>query len=326
MSKCDVVIEFDRPDRTFTAGEAVSGKVHVTANKDVASDGVKVKAVWQTHGRGNRAGGEVDEVTFRGEQLRAGDRKTYEFSFDAPAGPLTYHGHYLNVDQYIHASVDIPWAIDPKAKEEYILEPDPAGETHDSDPGVTCTGASSKGHKFALLVTLIIATVASIAVPPYGALAWLIVVPVLFTLVRNFMALRKLGSVSFDLAQSYVSPGQSVPLTLECCPSGRPGINGIAATLKAQEIVVSGSGTNRSTHTKTVVEEQCVIREAMHLDMGLQTIEAAVTIPETAAWTFHASDNDLKWTLTVRVDIPGWPDWVGQVDIDLVPGPATTSA
>lgn len=325
MSKCDVVIEFNRTDRTFIPGETVSGKVHVTANKDVACDGVKVEALWHTHGRGNRAGGSVETTAFPGEQLRAGDRKTYAFSFDVPAGPLTYHGDYLNVDQYIRATVDIPWALDPKAEEEYVLLPDPAGETHDGDQGIICTGHTKKAHKIVLLAFMVGATIASIAFHPYGALAWLIVIPIFFMAVRNFLASRKLGAASFHLAQSYVSPGQSVPLTIECSPSGRLGINAITATLCAQEAVVSGSGTNRTTHTKTVQDEKTTLCEARQLDFGHQEIAGWLPIPETEAWTFRASDNELKWTLTVRVDIPGWPDWVGQTQVALVPGRAAAS-
>ena len=37
MSKCDISIKFDRPDRTYRGGETVSGEVHVQVNKDITS-------------------------------------------------------------------------------------------------------------------------------------------------------------------------------------------------------------------------------------------------------------------------------------------------
>ena len=326
MSKCDVVIEFDRTDRTFTPADTISGKVRVTANKDVAGSGVEIEALWRTHGRGNRAGGSYETITFPGEQLRAGDTKMYEFSIEAPDRPLTYHGHYLNVDHYIRASVDIPWALDPKAEEEYVLLPGPAGETHDSDTSVTCAGGNSRGHKIALLITTIIASVATMVFRPYGALAWLLVVLVFAKFIWNSLASKKLGAVSFHLANSCVSPGQSAPLTIECCPPRRIDIAAVTATLTAREVVVSGSGTKRTTHTKTVLDEQFVLIEATQLPYGRQELEAQVPIPETNAWTFSATDNSLKWTLAVRVAVPGWPDWVGSTEINLVPGPATAGA
>ena len=322
MSKCDVEIEFDRSSRTFVPGEAVSGKVHVTANKDVASNGVKVEVLWRTHGRGNRAGETLDTISISGEQLPAGHRRSYTFSFKAPDGPLTYHGRYLNVDQYIRARVDIPWAFDPKAEVEYILLGNPAGESHFSDPGITCTGSSYKASWSGLLFFVVIATIVTFAAYPLGALSWLLVVSRLFKMLRDFLVSRKVGATSFHLDKSHASPGQTVKMTLECSPSGPMQLNTIAATLKAREIVISGSETNRSTHTHTVHDEQFIICEGAQLNLGPQTLEGSITIPETEAWTFQASSNVLKWTLTVRVDISGWPDWVGDTEITVVPGPA----
>ena len=106
------------------------------------------------------------------------------------------------------------------------------------------------------------------------------------------------------------------------CPARRIDITAVTAALEAREVVVSGSGTNETTHTKTVHEEQLVLNEAMQLPRGQQILEARAAIPETNAWTFSATDNSLEWTLMVRMEIDGWPDWVGSTEIDMVPGPA----
>ena len=45
MSKCDIVIEFDKDDRTFRAGEIISGKVYVTPDTDMPCDGVLIEPI-----------------------------------------------------------------------------------------------------------------------------------------------------------------------------------------------------------------------------------------------------------------------------------------
>jgi len=123
MSKCDLQIVFERDDRTYRGGDEVSGTVYVQVNQDVETNGIVLERFWQTHGRGNTATGPKERnVLFQGD-LRAGQSLSYPFRFTAPDGPPTYHGRYLNVDHYVHVHVDIPWAIDPKLKEEYVLLP-----------------------------------------------------------------------------------------------------------------------------------------------------------------------------------------------------------
>ena len=115
MSKCDISIEFDAENRTYRGGETVSGRVLVEVNKDLTSNGIKLIHFWQTHGYGNTDAGErVEEMLDTDSQLFAGEVRTYPFSFVADRQPLTYHGHYVNIDHYVRVEVDVPWAIDPK--------------------------------------------------------------------------------------------------------------------------------------------------------------------------------------------------------------------
>jgi len=321
MPKCDIVIEFDKSDRTFRAGETISGKVHVTANTDVSCDGVKIETAWSTHGRGNRDSGSIDTLRYDGEQFSAGQTVIYEFSFEAPSWPLTYHGHYLNVDHYVRIRLDVPWAFDPKAREEYLLLPGPAcapvGEVH----GVTETGGSKKSLGCALLVAVVVALVSlGFGFFPVIAVAWLVVAVLGFMVFRNSLAARKLGEVAFHLDRHRAAPGERLGVSVDLSP-GRPvSINKIAATLRGREEVVSGSGTDRTTHTKTLCKELFTLRETGQLPAGQQTVSGDILIPQTEAWTFHADDNKLVWDVTLRVDIPNWPDWAASAELELLPG------
>ena len=49
--------------------------------------------------------------------------------------------------------------------------------------------------------------------------------------------------------------------------------------------------------------------------MGEEVIlEEIFRLPDNAGPSFSAVDNELKWCLKVRVDIPRWPDWMEEYE------------
>ena len=82
MSKCDISITFDQPDRTYRGGDTVSGEVHVQVNKDITSNGIHLTQHWKTHGYGNTDGDDHHGETLAEQsQLTAGQTMTFPFSF-----------------------------------------------------------------------------------------------------------------------------------------------------------------------------------------------------------------------------------------------------
>ena len=311
MSKCDLKIVYDRPDRRYRGGEAVTGTVHVQVNKDVRCNGLMVEHFWQTHGRGNTATGERQtNVLFRGD-LQAGQLVSYPFSFVAPQGPPTYHGHYLNIDHYVNLRVDIPWALDPKRKEEYILLPGRGDYGH--LPSEAAGQAHSKGFlaKLGMPVGLAMIVIGIFLLCPFG----LILIPagcaILFFSLRKSLAEKKIGKVELTCGTPNVRPGSGVPVRLAFTPRGSAHLNGITATLTGVEQCVSGSGTDRTTHTHKLHERVFALSPERDLAANQPIrVEGLVLIPQTEAFTFHADDNDLIWKLEIRIDIPLWPDWL----------------
>ena len=313
MSKCDVNIVLDRTNRTFRPGEEVSGTVQVRVNRDVKCNAVLLEHFWQTHGRGNKASGAKVTSTLHRGDLRAGESLSIPFSVAAPNGPPTYHGHYLNVDHYLNARVDIPWAIDPKRKEEYILLP----------------GSRSWGHlpKTALGRNEAIKTLSQAAAPigvgllVVGGLCFplffpcgIVLIPagliVLFLALRKKMAESKMGAVKLNFGSLQVSPGGKIPLQLDFTPRQTSKLNRIIAKLKGEEKCVSGSGTNKTTHTHKLHEQTVELMREGDVAAGRRIqMRADVAVPQTGAFTFSASDNEVIWSLEVRIDIPLWPDW-----------------
>lgn len=125
MAKCDLTIHLEDEQEVYRPGDVVKGYVEVRADAEVQCNGLTVGCRWKTHGKGNADRGEsISQDVFQGT-WRAGAVQRYPFAIELPGGPYTYHGHYVNVAWEVHAQADIPWAFDPKAEREIVLEAHP---------------------------------------------------------------------------------------------------------------------------------------------------------------------------------------------------------
>ena len=312
MAKCDVSIEFDRADRAYRSGEEVTGSVVIQAHQDVRCNELAIEHFWQTHGRGNKDTGErARTVLFEGE-WRSGETARFPFRFIAPPGPATHRGNYLNIDHYVAARVDVPWAFDPKCQEEFLLTPTApdyfAGtqaEHHD------VAKATEQFKKFAVPGAVVLIVIGVLCIFPFG----IIMIPaglyLLFIGLRNQFAEKRLGQVGFQLARTEVVPGEQVPVRLSIRPQKTTEHNGITAKLTGVEKATSGSGTNSTTYTHKLCEETITLCEAGTVTPGAPLdLETSVAIPADAPYSFLASDNKILWQIELRIDIPRWPDWV----------------
>jgi hypothetical protein len=93
---------FDRADRLFRFGDEVTGRVVTVAGSDLRCRKVRISYSWRTHGKGDRDKGGADKLMLAEEVfLTKGERQDFSFRFKVPVGPVTYHGHHLNVDWYV---------------------------------------------------------------------------------------------------------------------------------------------------------------------------------------------------------------------------------
>ena len=125
MAKCDVSVRLEEEREFYHPGDIIRGSVEVRIDDAVKCNALTVGLRWRTHGKGNVASETaVSQVLFEGEwQAGAVFQRPFELQF--PAGPFTSHGHYLNVVWEVYATVDIPWAIDPRTEHEVVLQADP---------------------------------------------------------------------------------------------------------------------------------------------------------------------------------------------------------
>ncbi len=318
MSKCDLQIVFDRSDRTYRGGEQVTGEICVTVNRDVNCDGLIIERFWRTHGRGNRdSGGRQKYSPFLG-QWCAGESYRYPFCFDAPDGPPTYHGRYLNIDHYIGVRVDIPWARDPKAEEEYILLPGPKP--------YGCRPVARHGRKvvaglgqFSPMIGAAMIGAGIFLGIPFG----IVLIPagllVLFIGLWRTLAEQKLGKVQVTLGP-HAAPGGRMPICVTFMPKRSSSLNGITARLLGQERCTSGSGTNRTTHTHKLHTSSVTLASQGEVTAGQPIrVDGYVEIPKINAYSFSASNNKIVWEVELRVDIPMWPDWLEKRPITVRP-------
>lgn len=143
-----------------------------------------------------------------------------------------------------------------------------------------------------------------------GAMFFFVPGTILFFVVSSWIASRRLGSVTFEIASPVLRRGQTVEWRLALQPPRAVEIGGVTAQVVGRERVVRGSGTNRTTHTHVVVEEELVLSPAWSLPRGLPfERRGSFVVPEDAPLSFKATDNALEWQVTCTVDLPRWPDW-----------------
>jgi hypothetical protein len=320
MSECDITIEFDKADRSYQAGETITGKVRLTPKARMHRHKVMIEIVWATRGRGNGNGATGDGLEYAGRHFQPGQTVEYEFRFTAPPGPLTYHGHYLKIDHYIKVRLETPGHRDHEVGKEFILLPGPTCKPSQPPHSVSTVGQRPKnmGCAVAAIVAAAIALMLT-GLPPTVGFVLIVGAFGIFKLFGGSQAEKLLGKTTLSLSRNSVAPNEWLPVSVEFSPTRSIKIDGVVAILRGYEQVISGSEGKRKTHTKTIFQKQYPISGSLRLPPGRQVISGDIPIPKTGAWTFCAEDNRLIWEVTMRVYIPDRPDWSASTELKLHP-------
>lgn len=324
MSKCQIVITFDRPDRVYFGGEKVRGVAKVIVNEDTKGNGIRLTHRWRTHGRGNADSGPEEAILLApAQQLMAGEQMEFPFEVTAPTHPVTYRGHLIFLDHYIRVDVEVPWARNPWAEEEYIVRPgqQPPQMTGSRDqvislkPPVPEAGMAGKIVLWLVAIVLLgfVAAFAFFLLPVIAAVA-------LYFWLRKLAVAARTGNVQVSMPHRIVAPAEPWPVSIHFTPRKSFQVNGIFVQIVGKESATSGSGSNKTTTTHELFSERYVLREAGFL-MADATVDEKLVIPfpDTRAFSLEQSDNTIKWTAEVRIDIPRYPDWVTTESLQVVP-------
>jgi hypothetical protein len=333
MSKCDITIQFDRESREYVTGEAITGVITVEANKSLNCDGLMLQQLWRTHGWGN-----IDKEVLVKTKLWEGEWEPgqvyrYPFELIAPPKPMTYRGHYINVDHYIQVRASVPWAIDVKHEDDYILLPSESSTAHHNEikskmaGGINIGFGNGKSFGFgngikAGIGGIIVCIILLLACFPFAiVLIPLILIGAIWSL-RNVLAQLKIGKVEVEIEETQIVPTERINCVLAFTPKKQVTVNTIIAKLTGEERCVSGSGSNRTTHTHSLYEKEFALSAPTQYPAGEPVrLTTSIELPATNAYTFNDSNNDVNWKLELRVDIPKWPDWVKSTDLILHPAP-----
>ena len=332
MSNCELRIELDRENPVYQIGEKINCTIHVKVNKTVKCKGLVVEKGWETHGRGNQDSGGIEELTLFQGEWRPGE---YQFpcSFKIDSGPLTYHGHYVNVDWKLLVRADIPWAIDPKASREIVIERNTdtrAGDRSRSELNKPINPDDGGNKPGAMVMTfLMFLVIGGIFVATgwkeddltgiiFGIIAILASLVPVYLYIHKYLAQRKLGKVDLHVYQVSLRPGDETEVSVNFTPKESIQVNRVAILLRGEEEATSGSGTRRKTHSCIVHKKEYELSEKTRLGKRLIFDRSVkIAIPEDAPHTFIASDNKILWKLVLFIDIEDWPDWTSSRRIEV---------
>jgi hypothetical protein len=245
---------------------------------------------------------------------------------------VTYRGHLLNVEWGVHATADVPWALDPQDTQDLVLL---AAPTHAAPRPASLSLSSDASGKLKLFFSAMLISIFALAGLTPGIIgavngqplgiamsAFILVMLAAITAftLRSAIASRRLGEVTMELEHDVVMPGEQVVCVVRFTPRSGGKLNVARFELSADEIVVSGSGTDRRTHTNTLHQHAVEVARDLQLSPG-QPVEgrALLAIPQGAQPSIDLRDNDLRWRVSCQLDIPGWPDWAGQRAVWVLP-------
>jgi len=248
----------------------------------------------------------------------------------------------MSIEWSAEARVDVDWAVDPKASASFDLLP----TLHSSEPynhgsNVPQLGADSdqtREIRFGPVgwimtgfgIAALLFALQAIRNRDWGSLMLSGVCLGIMTTgmvlgwrIPRRLAERRLGKVRVEVEPLTPKPGQEVRIRLHAIP--RPGtrVGEVSVVLLGQERIARGTGKNRRT-TEHVLHKsnQSLLPLGSALVPGSESLwEGLIRIPEDAQPSFWETDNQITWTLALRMDLPASLDWKDTVTLGVVPAP-----
>jgi hypothetical protein len=314
VATCNLTIELDDERKAYVGGETVSGTVVVRCDNDTQCQGLEVSTNWATHGRGNIDQGVGEQTTVFSGSWMVGQEYRYPFQLRSAEWPPTYFGSYLNVSHTVRARAKIAWAVDPKAEKEFTVVATNAPD--DAQPKRQPAGAVGGVIGWIILA----AVLALFAVFLFWVVPIILVIAGLVWFFKSYLPKQLTGEVLADVQPNRVRPNEPLNCHLEFTPQRNLSINGITCTLRCVERCSSGSGSNRRTHTHELFLQVATLAAAQILPaQQKQTFAPDLRLPKTAPPSMKLSDNELLWTIDMRIDIPRWPDWTKSFQLTVAP-------
>lgn len=323
MSKCELRVELEAAG-PVVAGTEVAGVLHAHVSEPVRCNGLTVQLRWFTHGAGNRASATVDPIRLFAGQWQVG-RHAYPFRLSVPNRPLTTRGELVNLDWEVMARADVPWAFDPKASADFVVErgpPAPAAPLPAGAARMLKAGAALSvvlPLVFGLMMTGVGGVFAAVGVSVVlsgqvlGALFALVGlavlgggVAVLLRGLRKAALARRFETRMLSLVASSLLPGGETEATVTLAARKPVDVEAVEVVLLRRESATSGSGTDQSTEHHDEEAQRETVADRLYLKAG-DAFEERVTlrVPAEAAPSLTVSSNQVAWVAVLEVTVQG---------------------
>lgn len=340
MSKCDISIELEKSSNRYSPGDVIRGVVKVSVNIACTCNGLNVELDWRTHGRGNLTGAKSSGCQlFRGP-WEAGEQVSYPFEFKLPNGPLSYHGHYLNIDWRVRVWAEFVGGRDSYCERDILLIGSPKADPINyigtsigadglDDKRWNNDGSVPRKKIYIFAACMVggvfmvwLADVADSILNPVsmkimGAVFFVGGLILVGVHARNMLASLVLGNIRIAWPEDPVQPADKLPISLHLNTNDE--LNAVNAELICREVVVSGSGTNTTRMSKELYSAPISLRRGFE-NKKRTTLDGTIELPPGAAPSFYAEHNELSWLIAVHIDIANWPDWKRDLYLDVRPG------
>ncbi len=344
MPACQVRLELDEPSATYQAGSKITGRVLVSVTGAVKFRTLKVRLRWETHGKGNPDKDTATEVhLLEAGTWTKGQQLTFPFELQAPSGPVTYHGHYVNLDWFLEAIVDIPWAPDAEDSVPIALVGGPPEPGYAAGPSYAYfppeppdLSPPSSLHTTLLFVAILLLGLGVLflvlgfvaaghpGAGPLQVLGPLLTVLGLVLLVASFANIfseRGIGKPRIHIEPMEAAGGGLVQVRATLRPRKELELLDATVTLRGQEETIQGSGSKKRTYGETLHDAVHAARDRpKFLEPGRESeITWEIPIPPMAPPTLQTGDNRVTWALKVSFDLAGWPNWTKEFAITVLP-------
>ncbi len=340
VPNCDLQLILDASG-PHAAGQAVTGHLVVRADGDVQVDGSTVSLAFETRGKGARH--RSPELTSKGGpfDLKDGEAREVPFSIDLPAEPVTFSGEIVGVVWLLGATVDVPWAFDPKADVEIeVVGPAraaPGGEAPEArlPAPKSAKPAAPRGTGFRHAPYLLLALVAVVliarftndeALPSASHGIYQLVFAAVFGAylvwrlagrsLLNRYAARGLGEPSIRVRSDAVVRGEIVEVEATIAPPGTVELEAVEARLVCRETAHAGTGRDRRSHEHAVVtDDSRMSDEAVIAGPSPRVFAGKLQVPEAAIPTFEAPNNYVAWEVEVAIRTRGGVEHVTRLPV-----------
>lgn len=323
-SRLEIELEAD----AVPAGAPLRGAVLVEALRDCHSEGVWLELGWRTEGRGSEERGAPLHLELQPMmRWRRGETFRLAFALDAPVAPVTYRGKTFRVFWTLTAGTDVRLALQPPVSREVTILPSLAADAW-VEPGELGDAERLRANRLqcgvagaALFAVALVTVLGSGGLGVFSTLALLVGAGAAAWGLRNRAAELRLGEVELEVGDRVVA-GEAVEVKLAFSPPQDLELRGVRAVLVGTEVART-SGNDPRTETHELAQIPVTLMGAGLVRGGQRTqLRGALPVPPRAAPSFKGHHHEVKWRVELRIDIPGWPDWVLDVGVVVLPSPS----